>query len=196
MRQRQDACLSRWLLRTHRAKHVSVSSKTLAKMKLLAAIFFGFSAVLFASEKPFYEITEGDRKFLADVLSAVARKDAHWIAAHSAIPLVVETPSGKKVVKTEQELALVIESKFSIALCTKMQLDATKPLFRNCHGIMLGDGILWFEECKESDTASWKQLILAFGYFAYQPEETEANQSPEPMPMAVTPPAAQASRQP
>ncbi|MDF3059291.1 MAG: hypothetical protein K0R17_3506 [Rariglobus sp.] len=42
---------------------------------------------------------------------------------------------------------------------------------------MLGDGILWFEECRENDTAPWKHLILAFGYFAYQPEETEANQT-------------------
>ena len=32
-RQRQDTCLSRWLLRTHRAKHVSVSSKTFGKIK-------------------------------------------------------------------------------------------------------------------------------------------------------------------
>lgn len=146
------------------------------KMKLLAAIFLGFSAVLFASEKSPYEITHGDRNFLADVLLAVARKDAHWIAAHSALPLIVETPTGKKLIKTEKEFAAALESKFSIALCTKMQLDATKPLFRNCHGIMLGDGILWFEECRESDTAPWKHLILALGNFAYQPEETEANQ--------------------
>ena len=165
-------------------------------MKLLTAIFFGFSAVLFAAEKPFYEITDGDRKFLADVLSAVARKDANWIAAHSAIPLVVETPTGKKVVKTEKEFASLLESRFSIALCTKMQLDATKPLFRNWRGIMLGDGVLWFEECKESDTAPWKHLILAFGYFAYQPEETEANQSLQTTTMAVTDAAAQPPRQP
>ena len=114
-------------------------------MKLLSLIFFGLGAALFASEKPFYEITDGDRKFLADVLSAVARKDANWIAAHSAIPLVVETPTGNKIVKTEKEFASILESKLSIALCTKMQLDATKPLFRNWRGIMLGDGILWFE---------------------------------------------------
>jgi hypothetical protein len=165
-------------------------------MKLLAAIFLGFSAVLYASEKPFYEITDSDREFLADVLSAVARKDANWIAAHTAMPLVVETSTGKKVVKTEKEFTSVLESKFSIALCTRMQLDATKPLFRNWRGIMLGDGILWFEECRESATAPWKHLILSLGYFAYQPEETEANQSLQTTTMAVTDAAAQPPRQP
>ena len=49
-----------------------------------------------------------------------------------------------------------------------MRAHAKDPLFKNWRGVMLGDGILWFTECRKSDKDPWRYAILALGNFAFQ----------------------------
>jgi len=144
-------------------------------MKALVAMLLALSALSNASAQSAYEVTESDRQFLADVFSAVGRKDAMWIASHSALPMAVVTGKVQRTIKKEEDFASVLASSLSTELIAGMQADAKKPLFKNWRDVMVGDGILWFEAFRVSERAPWRYMITAFGGFALQPSEKEPN---------------------
>lgn len=138
-----------------------------------------FALLCFAScatQKSAYEVTATDKKFLSEVLAAVERKDTAWIVRQSLLPMAITSREGRRLVKTEAEFAAIIARSFSNELLQQMKAEAKKPLFKNWSGVMLGDGILWFSEHGESEAGPWRYRIVAFGGFAFQLTEEEANQ--------------------
>jgi len=136
--------------------------------------FFTFIAVAFCGLLPgralaaIYDVNAGDRAFLRDVLAAVERKDATWIGVHSLLPMAV-TEDGKTRVIEKEELVRLVKHSLTDAFSARFHSEAQKPLFKNWRGVMVGDGILWFEQIKRHDNDPWTFAILAFGGFAFQP---------------------------
>jgi hypothetical protein len=139
-------------------------------LSLLATLFLpALIVVTLQAEESAYPVTPADRKFLAEVLSAVEKKDAPWIAKRTSLPVIVASGKARRVVKSRKEFQTIIAGAFSSdAIYRKMQVDAQAPLFKNWKGVMLGDGILWFGQYSETAQGPWKYSILAFGHLAFQ----------------------------
>ncbi len=149
------------------------------KLAFLAAFVLWQDSVSWAEDtspkmtdvKPFYIVTDGDRRFLAEVISAVERQDADWIAAHAKLPMVEAGKSGskRKMIKTKKQLKSLLAGELTPALLKEMQLAAKEPLFVNYQGVMLGNGILWFSQTYDSDAKLTTNWILSFGNIVCQP---------------------------
>ena len=83
------------------------------------------------------------------------KRDAAWIASHTLLPVAVGSGKERRIVKSEMEFRKILERSISLDLAKRMQAAAKDPLFKNWRGVMLGDGILWFSECRESDKKPW-----------------------------------------
>ena len=140
-------------------------------MKALFIPILGFAALISAQPKPAYEVTPSDRKFLSSVLAAVERKDADWIAAHTSLPIAVTLNGDRRVLKKKEEFAAIVARSLTDDLRTRFRSEGKKELFKNWQGVMVGDGILWFGELRGVDDSPPEYVILAFGDFAFQPEE-------------------------
>src|SRR6185369_1739724 len=55
-----------------------------------------------------YPITEVDKRFLAQVVNAVQKKDVAWIAQHMLYPLSVTNSNNTQLVKTEKEFEKIL----------------------------------------------------------------------------------------
>ena len=139
----------------------------------------GLFALTSAIAKPSLEVTESDRRFLSDVVAAVARRDAEWIAAHSALPMVIRPDSERRLVKTEEEFAKVISELLTDRVRIMLESEAKQEPIKEQGGVRIGYGILWFEERRSSEDSPSHYVITSLGFFAVQPR-TQANQSPLP----------------
>jgi len=140
-------------------------------MKLLFVALFILSALVSKAETSAYDVTPADKAFLADVLAAVEKKDAAWIASHTLLPVAVGSGKERRVVKSEKEFRRIVARAITPEIAERMRADAKEPLFKNWRGVMLGDGILWFTQRRASEQEPWRYVILAFGGFAFQPDE-------------------------
>ncbi len=117
-----------------------------------------------------YEVSASDRDFLSAIVAAVEGKDSRWIASHALLPMVVNTGTDRKLVRTEAEMADAVASLLTDERRSAIKTAAQRPLFKNWRGVMAGDGVLWFVEFRPRAGSS-RYLITAFGDFAFQPEE-------------------------
>ncbi len=140
-------------------------------MKILFLALFAAAAAMSRAEIAAYDVTSADKAFLLDVLAAVEKRDAAWIARHTLLPVAVGSGKKRRIVRSEIDFRKILERSISLDLAKRMQADAKDPLFKNWRGVMLGDGILWFTECRESDKKPWRYAILAIGDFAFQPND-------------------------
>jgi hypothetical protein len=138
---------------------------------LLAVFAFSITHGVFASD--FYPITKADKKFLAEVVKAVRKKDVRWISQHMVYPLSVTTSNKTRLVETEKEFGEILSRELTDSVLAKMANAAKQPGFKNWRGVMIGDGLLWFSEFGDDAHSPWTQRILAIGHFAYQPREEE-----------------------
>ena len=140
-------------------------------MKHLFLTLFAVASAVSRAEISAYEVTSADKAFLSDVLAAVEKKDAAWIASHTLLPVAVGSGKERRIVKSEKEFRAIVARSLSPELTRQMRADAKDPLFKNWRGVMLGNGILWFTERTESDKDPWRYVILALGNFAFQPTD-------------------------
>jgi len=140
-------------------------------MKFLIVALFVAVAAMSKAEIAAYDVTPADKAFLLDVLAAVEKRDAAWIASHTLLPIAIGSGKERRIVRSEKEFRKMLERSLSLDLSKQMQADAKDPLFKNWRGVMLGDGILWFTECRESDKKPSRYAILAIGGFAFQPND-------------------------
>jgi hypothetical protein len=162
-------------------------------MRFLLTLLLGICAVPgVAANAASREVNGADRKFLAEVVSAVHRKDAAWIVAHSCLPMASVT-EGRRQVLGNKEYAEMVRQALTADFCARFQADAEKKPFKNWRGVMIGGGILWFEEIKVRDSDPWTYAILAFGGFAFQMSdeisggEDPPNQPSLPIRLSVMP---------
>jgi hypothetical protein len=155
-------------------------------MKVLSILVLGlFFAMGVTADAAPGDVTDCDRKFLAEVVSAIERKDVAWIVAHSSLPMVLVAEDGRRVIG-EEEYATLVRRALTDDFCARFQAEAKKEPFKNWRGVMIGDGILWFEQIGKRGSDTWTYAILAFGGFAFQPsgeiygEEDLPNKRPEP----------------
>lgn len=141
------------------------------KMKRIVIVIFVLIAITPAIAKSGYEVTTSDRRFLSEFLKAVERKDTMWIATHSSLPMIVMTDGKRRLVKDEKEFASVLSRMLTADFSARIQSAGKMDLFSNWQGVMVGDGILWFAKVRLSEHSPSRYSILAFGGFAFQPEE-------------------------
>jgi len=140
-------------------------------MKFLPILFLAFCVATGAVAKAAPgDVTDADRKFLVEVVSAVGRKDSAWIVDHSYLPMAIVTEGKRRVIGKEEYRALVHRA-LTDDLCGRFQAEAKKEPFKNWRGVMIGDGILWFERVGKRGSDTWTYTILAFGGFAFQPSD-------------------------
>ncbi|HEY4283023.1 MAG TPA: hypothetical protein VGM62_08155 [Chthoniobacterales bacterium] len=138
-------------------------------MKLLLVALFAVVGAISGAESSGYDVTPADKAFMAEVLAAVQRKDAAWIASHTLLPIAVGSGEKHRIVKSEKEFRAIVDRSLSADLTHRMKMESKHPLFKNWRGVMMGDGILWFTEYRVSDAQRERYVILAFGDFAFQP---------------------------
>jgi hypothetical protein len=160
----------------YRSGDVSLLSFMTPAMRAMLTVLFTLVALaitpdLFASD--FYPITESDKKFVAEVVKAVQKKDLAWIAQHMLYPLSVTNSDNTQLVKTEKEFEKILSRKLTDSVSTKIVDAAKQPFFKNWRGVRIGDGLLWFAEYGSDVHGPWTQGILAIGQFAWQPKEDE-----------------------
>lgn len=141
-----------------------------AAMKFVALFLAVLSAIWAGTATAAYEVPAGDRAFLSEVMTAVEAKDARWLAAHAALPMIVGTGSDQRVVRSNAEFASIMAGLLTAERWAAMKAAAHRPLFKNWRGMMLGDGVLWFDSFAGADNEVPKYLILALGGFAFQSE--------------------------
>lgn len=137
---------------------------------IVAMLTFG---TCFAAPGRAYEVTDTDRNFLAAVVNAVESRDARWIAAHAMLPMTVDAGAGRRLVHTEAEMAETVTALLTEERRSTIKTAARQALFKNWQGVMVGDGVLWFDEF-QADGGGSRYLITAFGGFAFQPTEQRA----------------------
>jgi hypothetical protein len=142
-------------------------NEVLLQFFLVALLAWG--APVSKAQNSGYEITPADKEFLADVLAAVEKKDAAWIARHTLLPVAVGSGKERRMVKSEEEFRKVVARALTPEIAERMRTDAKEPLFKNWRGVMLGDGILWFTQRRASEKEPRRYVILAIGDFAFQP---------------------------
>lgn len=140
-------------------------------MKPRWILCWGLLVLSWARAEAAYEVTAADRKFLAEVLAAVESKDAAWIAEHTSLPITLIADGGRHLAEKE-EFASAVARSLTPELQTRLRSEGKKELFKNWRGVMVGDGIVWFEQVRRSNDSPWEYRILAFGGFAVQPNET------------------------
>lgn len=136
-------------------------------MFIMAAVTF---CACVAAPGRAYEVSASDRDFLSAIVAAVEKGDLRWITSHALLPMVVNTGSDQKLVRTETEMADAVATLLTDERRSAIKTAAQQPLFKNWRGVMAGDGVLWFVEFRPS-AGSPRYLITAFGDFAFQPEE-------------------------
>ena len=139
----------------------------------LAAILVLLALALprFVVAADMYPITEADKKFLAEVLDAIHKKDVAWIAGHMSYPLSVTVSNRTYIVKSQKEFAPILSRELTDSIRTKIADAAKEPLFKNWQGVMVGDGLLWFSAYKDAGDKPWTYVIFAVGRFAFQPKD-------------------------
>jgi len=138
----------------------------------LPLFLFAFVLSISASASDFYPVTEADKKFLGEVVDALTRKDAAWIADHMVYPLSIVANDRKRVVKSKRRFVAIVRREFAGGVGARIAEAAKAPLFKNWQGVMVGDGILWFERYQIGRKSPWRYGIFAIGHFAYQPAES------------------------
>jgi hypothetical protein len=133
--------------------------------------FFAVALPFSTIASDLYRVTETDKKFLSEIVEAVKRKDAPWIAEHMAYPVLVNTANGDQLVKGKKKFSAILSIRFTDSAFAKLPDDARKPLFKNWQGVMVGNGTLWFSECRVSEREPWRPMILTIAGVACQPEE-------------------------
>src|SRR5438270_8423663 len=77
-----------------------------------------------------YPITKGDKKFLAEIVDAVRKKDAAWLASHMVYPLSLLTSNATRIVKTKEEFTPILARKLTESIRSEIAVAATKPPFK------------------------------------------------------------------
>ncbi|HVU16465.1 MAG TPA: hypothetical protein VHD32_06050 [Candidatus Didemnitutus sp.] len=140
-------------------------------MKSSLLLLFGFVAIFTMKARADYDVTSADRKFLSEVLAAIERKDADWIAAHTAFPIAVTTKAQPRIVTNEEEFSAIVLHRLTPELLGRFQVAEKEAPFKNWQGVMIGSGLLWCERIRPVGVPSWEYRIFAFGDFAFQPKE-------------------------
>lgn len=133
-----------------------------------------------------YPGTDADKEFLAQVLTALQKKDIRWIADHMNYPISIDPDGKKQIVDTSEEFIPIAKQRFTDDLCAKIANDAKEPLFKNWRGTMIGAGILWFSQYWDDATGRWAYKIDAIGNFAWQADEWEPSDDPDTNALIVT----------
>src|SRR4051812_48584442 len=95
-----------------------------------------------------YPITDTDKKFLTEIVSALQKKNSAWIAGHMVYPLSIVVSNRTHIVKSKEEFVHILGRELTDSVRGKITAAAKEPPFKNWQGIMVGDGILWFSEYK------------------------------------------------
>jgi hypothetical protein len=118
-----------------------------------------------------YPVTADDKKFLASVVDAINRKDFAWVANHTIYSVSITTSNGTQLVDTSEEFREILSRYLTDSIRAKILDAAKQPLFKNWQGVMIGDGILWFDEYSTNENGPWTYGIAAIGGFAFRPED-------------------------
>jgi hypothetical protein len=130
-----------------------------------------FQTNTLASPDDAYPITADDKKFLASVVDAINRRDFAWIANHTIYSVSIASSNGTQLVDTSEEFREILNRELTDSIRAKILDAAKQPLFKNWQGVMIGDGILWFDEYSTNENGPWTYDIEAIGGFAFRPED-------------------------
>lgn len=130
--------------------------------------FFVFALSSHADDGDFYPVTELDKKFLAEIVNAVQKRDTTWIAEHMVYPLSITISNETQITNTKEDFKRILDRELSRQIRTNIVKAAKKPLFKNWKGVMVGNRLVWFTESGELKGDSWKYGIYAIGGFAFK----------------------------
>lgn len=84
--------------------------------------------------------------FARQVYEATQRKDAEWISSRILYPVRTGHDRDSKVFKSNKSFMPYLAAKFKGGLFEAIYKEITHPeMFLNYQGVMLGDGVVWFD---------------------------------------------------
>ena len=87
-----------------------------------------------AAETSAYKITPEDRKFLSQVMTAVEKKDANWIASHTALPVVVTIDGKQRLIEEEGVFSAIVARQLTTKLRDRLRAANRTTPFKNWQG--------------------------------------------------------------
>lgn len=108
------------------------------------------------------DLVPEDMAFFAALRRAVRDDDRRWIANHVWFPLNYRANGVRTSIKTENNFLRKYEVIFSLKVRNAIEAQTPENLFKNDHGIMVGNGELWFDRFRNPSLPKgrWKYGIL------------------------------------
>jgi hypothetical protein len=111
----------------------------------LAVCSIVFAATACRAERLGQALTPSDMAFFADIKRAVQARDIDWVVDHVSFPLPVSEGDVRIRVADAAALRTRYDEIFDSEVTQAIGAESAERLFKNWRGIMVADGILWFE---------------------------------------------------
>jgi hypothetical protein len=112
-------------------------------------------------------LTGAELAFFDELSRAVLDGDRKWVLHHVAIPLTVRTGSAVRTINSLQEVGDQYDRIFTSRVISMLWIQRPDRLFKNAHGIMVGNGELWFSAASqgkaESGESSYDIIAISNG---------------------------------
>ena len=140
-------------------------------LKVITAIYASFFISAYALAA---ELTADDEDFLAEVVTAVEKKDIDWIVSHSVLPMATLNDEQERILN-ESEYRKIVTWLLSNNFGNTFKEKAKGDRFKNWKGVTIGRGELRFERVKMKESDPWTYRILSFGAVTFQPTTNKTN---------------------
>lgn len=90
-------------------------------------------------------LTSGDKAFFIELQHAVNTRNIDWLVSHVSFPLAVSEGDTQQRIFDAKEFKSRYDEVFDVAVKREIAAQAPEGLFKNWRGLMVGDGVVWFE---------------------------------------------------
>jgi hypothetical protein len=108
-----------------------------------ASLAFSLFATLACAERQGWSITQADGRFLVALQDAAKNKDQQWIATRVSYPLVIHGNT-QITIHDSREFIDHYDQIMSRKVLDAIKNQKPENLFKNIHGVMIGNGEVWF----------------------------------------------------
>ncbi len=115
-----------------------------------------------AETNHFYPVTLADKQFLAEIKLAVSSRDIEWLSQAVHYPLVLRCSDRKLTLRNAADFRKHSATILSPHLKAGVQSQSPDSLFKNWCGVMIGNGVIWFERLgdKTEEGEKWVHRII------------------------------------
>jgi hypothetical protein len=105
-------------------------------------------------------VTSADRSFFEQIKRAVMTNDVEWLSGSIRYPLKVNFKSGSLMLENKEDFKKHSAAVLTGHLRSAVQNQSFDSLFKNWQGVMVGHGVIWFEQTKGKNDKDFVYRIV------------------------------------